>query len=85
MTQVFSAYARREVVESELEAFLKRESLSGFVAQCPQPSPNKVAVVNAQTTAIEFNRKLGAVMHECVSARSLTHQSASNTDPSLAL
>ncbi|MGA2487964.1 MAG: hypothetical protein ABSF49_18555 [Roseiarcus sp.] len=64
MTQVFSAYARREVVESELEAFLKRESLSGFVAQCPQPSPNKVAVVNAQTTAIEFNRKLGAVMHE---------------------
>jgi hypothetical protein len=64
ITQVFPASERREVLESELEAVLKREQLSHFVAQCPLPSPDKVSVVNAQTTAIEFNRKLGAVMHE---------------------
>ena len=47
-----------------MESTLKRREGERVTAQCPQPSSDKVAVVNAQTTAIEFNRKLGRVLHE---------------------
>jgi hypothetical protein len=36
---------------------LERESHARVVAQCPQPFDDRVAVVNSQTTAEEFNRK----------------------------
>ena len=32
--------------------------------QCPEPVTDKTAAVNAQFAAIEFNRKLGAKLHE---------------------
>lgn len=64
ITQVFPAVARREALEVELEAVLKREQLSRIVVQCPQPSGDKVGVINSQTAADEFNRKLGMTLYE---------------------
>ena len=46
-----------------MQSTLKRREGERVLAQCPQPSSDKIAVVNAQTTAIEFNRKLGAILH----------------------
>ena len=64
ITEVFPTEARRESLEVELKALLEREGRSRVVAQCPQTSADKVASVNAQTAAEEFNRKLGSPLHE---------------------
>jgi hypothetical protein len=64
ITEVFVAPAARERLETELKSVLERQGHSRIVTQCPQPSADKVAVVNAQTTAEEFNRRLGSVLHD---------------------
>jgi hypothetical protein len=64
ITEVFVAPVSRERLETELTKILERQGHSRVVAQCPRPSADKVAVVNAQTTAEEFNRKLGSALHD---------------------
>ncbi|MGA2486883.1 MAG: hypothetical protein ABSF49_12965 [Roseiarcus sp.] len=64
ITNVFAASVARERLEGGLKSALARQSHERADAQCPRPSADKVAVVNAQTTAEEFNRKLGAVLHD---------------------
>jgi hypothetical protein len=64
ITNVFAASASRQRLEAGLKRALERQGRKRVDAQCPQPSADKVAVVNAQTTAEEFNRKLGAVLHD---------------------
>jgi hypothetical protein len=68
ITELFPATPNRERLEAELKGLLEREGHSHIVAQCPAPSDDKLSVVNAQTTAEEFNRKLGSTLHG-VSAR----------------
>jgi hypothetical protein len=63
ITDVFSATADRERLETGFKNLLERQGHPHIVAQCPLPAEDKVATVNAQTTAEEFNRKLGAVLH----------------------
>jgi hypothetical protein len=63
ITDPFPATPNRERLEAELRSLLEREGYSRIVAQCPAPSDDKVSVVNAQTTAEEFNRKLGSTLH----------------------
>jgi len=46
-----------------MQTTLKQHEGERVLAQCPQPLSDKVAVFNAQTTAIEFNRKLGAILN----------------------
>jgi len=64
ITDVFAVTASRQRLEAGLKRTLERQGRRRVDAQCPQPSADKVAVVNAQTTAEEFNRKLGAVLHD---------------------
>jgi hypothetical protein len=64
ITRPFASSGERRALETEMQTTLKQRQGERTLAQCPQPSSDKVAVVNAQTAAIEFNRKLGAVMHE---------------------
>ncbi len=64
ITHPFASSSDRRALETEMQTTLKRRQGERALAQCPQPSSDKVAVINAQTAAIEFNRKLGAVMHE---------------------
>jgi hypothetical protein len=68
ITELFPATPNRERLEAELKGLLERAGHSHIVAQCPAPSDDKVSVVKAQTTAEEFNRKLGSTLHG-VSAR----------------
>jgi hypothetical protein len=63
ITSLFTAPTDREKLEEELKAFLERQGRQRIVAQCPQPTEDKVSALNAQTTAEEFNRKLGSVLH----------------------
>ena len=63
ITDVFPAGTDRERLEADLKAFLERRGSSRIVAQCPQPNEDKTSVVNAQTGAEDFNRKLGATLH----------------------
>jgi hypothetical protein len=58
----------RDKLEDQFKSLLERQGHSRIVAQCPSPSEDKPAVVNAQTKAEEFNRKLGSTLHG-VSAR----------------
>jgi hypothetical protein len=64
ITDVFPTAARRESLEVDLKALLEREGHSRIVAQCPQTTADKIASVNAQIAAEEFNRKLGSALHE---------------------
>ncbi len=64
ITDPFASSSDRRVLESAMQSTLKRREGERVLAQCPQPSSDKVAVVNAQTTAIAFNRKLGVILHE---------------------
>jgi hypothetical protein len=63
ITSPFFVSTDRERLEEEFKSHIERQGHSRIVAQCPQPSDDKVAVVNAQTAAEEYNRKLGAVLH----------------------
>lgn len=64
ITDVFGASGARQRLEARLKSALERQRRKRVYAQCPQPSVDKVTMVNAQTTAEEFNRKLGAVLHD---------------------
>jgi hypothetical protein len=64
ITNVFAASVARERLEVGMKSALERQGHTRIDAQCPQPSADKVAVINAQTIAEEFNRKLGAVLHD---------------------
>ena len=63
ITSVFPADTGRERLEEELKSQLERQGHQRIVAQCPQPMEDKVSALNAQTTAEEFNRKLGSALH----------------------
>ena len=63
ITDVFAAGADRERLENDLKNLLTRQGAQRIVAQCPAPSEDKTGVVNAQTSAEEFNRKLGKTLH----------------------
>jgi hypothetical protein len=64
ISDVFSATHDRERLEGELKAYLQQHGGPNVDAQCPAPRDDKTAVVNAQFTAAQFNRKLGATLHE---------------------
>ena len=63
ITALFPAAIDRERLEAELKGLLERQGHARIVAQCPQPKDDKVEVVNAQTVAEEYNRKLGNALH----------------------
>jgi hypothetical protein len=63
ITNLFATETDRERLELELKSFIERQRRARIVAQCPQPSDDEVYVLNAQETAREFNRKLGAALH----------------------
>jgi hypothetical protein len=63
VTDVFVASGERERLESDLKHVLTRQGAQRIIAQCPEPLEDKTSVVNAQTTAEDFNRKLGKTLH----------------------
>jgi hypothetical protein len=63
ISEVFAAAPDRERLEASYKNYLDREGAAHAVAQCPLPNEDKTSVVNAQTGAEDFNRKLGATLH----------------------
>jgi hypothetical protein len=64
ITDVFAATRGRERLERDVKAYLARQGATRVDVQCPAPVADKTAAVNAQFAAVEFNRKLGAELHE---------------------
>jgi ABC-type sugar transport system substrate-binding protein len=64
ITDVFAATRSRERLERDMKAYLAARGAARVDVQCPEPVTDKTAAVNAQFAAIEFNRKLGAKLHE---------------------
>jgi hypothetical protein len=62
ISEVFAG-GDRERLEASYRNFLDHQGAASAVAQCPLPSEDKTSVVNAQTGAEDFNRKLGATLH----------------------
>jgi hypothetical protein len=64
ITDVFAATRGRERLERDVKAYLARQGATSVDVQCPAPVADKTAAINAQFAAVEFNRKLGAQLHE---------------------
>jgi hypothetical protein len=62
ISEVFAG-GDRERLEASYRIYLDRQGATSPVAQCPLPNEDKTSVVNAQTGAEDFNRKLGATLH----------------------
>ncbi len=64
ITEVFAAGRDRQRLEDIFESMLERAGAARPDAQCPLPREDKTQAVNAQFDAEEFNRRLGARLHE---------------------
>ncbi len=62
ITDVFRPIHERERLESEFLAALRSRGVKRADAQCPQPLEEKADALNAQFTAVEFQRKLGRTL-----------------------
>ena len=62
ISEVFAG-GDRERLEASYRIYLDHQGAASPVAQCPLPNEDKTSVVNAQTGAEDFNRKLGATLH----------------------
>ncbi len=63
VTEVFEATLDREKLEASFTARLRPRAAARPDVQCPAPLFNKTDAVNAQFTAIAFQRKLGRTLH----------------------
>lgn len=63
VTEVFAASLDREKLEALYAARLRASGVAHAVVQCPAPQDEKVDAVNAQFTAIQFQRKLAHKLH----------------------
>jgi hypothetical protein len=63
ITAPFASSSDRRALEAAMQTTLKRHEGERALAQCPQPSADKAAVVDAQQAAIALNRKHGAILH----------------------
>lgn len=64
ISSVFIAPRDRERLEADFTYYLKSRGVVRPIAQCPLAKDDKTEVVNAQTVAAEFHRKLGDELHE---------------------
>lgn len=59
ISDVFSSDAEPDKLERRFEATLRARTGQIATLQCPLGGPDKIEALNAQTVAINFNRKLG--------------------------
>ena len=61
---MFAAERDRQRLEDIFRTMLERDGAAQADAQCPLPNEDKTEAVNARFDAAEFNRRLGARLHE---------------------
>ena len=63
VTEVFEAAPDREKLEASFAARLRPRVAARPDVQCPAPVADRTVAVNAQFTAIAFQRSLGRTLH----------------------
>ena len=63
VTEVFEAALDREKLEASFAARLRPRAAARPDVQCPAPVSDRTDAVNAQFTAIAFQRSLGRTLH----------------------
>ncbi|WP_294542074.1 hypothetical protein [uncultured Rhodoblastus sp.] len=59
ITDIFASPAESARIEHRLEAYFRTRKGMSPTFQCPRGAPERFAAINAQTAALQFNRKLG--------------------------
>jgi hypothetical protein len=59
ITDIFASEAQSAQIEHRLEAYFRSRRGKALTFQCPRGAPERFAALNAQTTALQFNRQLG--------------------------
>jgi hypothetical protein len=59
ITDIFASAAESARIEHRLEAYFRARKGKTLTFQCPRGAQERFAALNAQTAALQFNRKLG--------------------------
>jgi hypothetical protein len=59
ITDIFASAADSARIERKLEAYVRAHRGKSLVFQCPRGVDERVEALNAQTAALQFNRKMG--------------------------
>jgi hypothetical protein len=59
ITDVFASAAESARLEHRLENYFRLRKARALTFQCPRGATERVAALNAQTTALQFNRQIG--------------------------
>jgi hypothetical protein len=59
ITDIFASAAESARIEHRLEAYFRARKGVSLTFQCPRGAPERFSALNAQTAALQFNRKLG--------------------------
>jgi hypothetical protein len=59
ITDIFASGAESAQIEHRLEAYYRMKRGKTLTFQCPRGAPERFAALNAQTAALQFNRRMG--------------------------
>ncbi len=59
ITDIFASAAESARIEHRLEAYFRARKGMVLTFQCPRGAPERFSALDAQTAALQFNRKLG--------------------------
>jgi hypothetical protein len=59
ITDIFASEAQSAQIEHRLEAYFRSRRGKTLTFQCPRGAQERFAALNAQTTALQFNRQMG--------------------------
>lgn len=59
ITDIFASGAESAQIEHRLEAYFRMKRGKTLTFQCPRGEPERFAALNAQTAALQFNRRMG--------------------------
>ena len=68
ITDIFASAAESARIEHRLEAYFRARKGKILTFQCPRGAGERFAALNAQTAALQFNRKLGYAVNSLPAA-----------------
>lgn len=72
ITDIFASAAESARIEHKLEAYFRTRKGKTLTFQCPRGAQERFAALNAQTAALQFNRKLGYAINSMPAAEIAT-------------
>ncbi len=68
ITDIFASAAESARIEHRLEAYFRARKGIALTFQCPRGAPERFSALNAQTAALQFNRKMGYAVNGLAAA-----------------